>query len=177
MTGDIRGALADAQASIRSNPGQDSGYANRASARKELGDLDGTIADYSQAILLVKDARKRGQYQTQRGIAYQLKGDQDKALADFDQAIAADGRNVVAHISRGTAYFSKGELDPAMSSYRAALKVDPTAWLALFNIGLIHERRGQVAEALRAMRRALPLAPPSMRGRLQATIEAVLKQK
>ena len=64
-----------------------------------------------------------------------------------------------------------------MSSYRAALKVDPTAWLALFNIGLIHERRGQVAEALRAMRRALPLAPPSMRGRLQATIEAVLKQK
>ena len=58
-----------------------------------MGDLDGAIRNYDQAIELnpaVPD------YFNIRGIAYHTKGDYDRAIQDYDQAIKLDPDNAVA---------------------------------------------------------------------------------
>ena len=39
------------------------------------------------------------------------KGDNDRAIQNFDQAIQLDPKDAVAYITRGTAYASKGDND------------------------------------------------------------------
>jgi len=44
--------MADIEQAIRLNPKNAMAYANRATAKEVMGDLDGAIADYSRAIKL-----------------------------------------------------------------------------------------------------------------------------
>ncbi len=76
-----------------------------------------------------------------RGAVYAAKGDLDKAIADFDEAINQDPQNAVAHAERGIAYAEKGHLNKAISGFTEALKIDPKnieannnlAWLRATN--------------------------------------------
>jgi len=43
------------------------------------------------------------------------KGDLDRAVADFDQAIRLDPKNTNAYITRGIAWATEGDLDRAIA--------------------------------------------------------------
>jgi tetratricopeptide (TPR) repeat protein len=60
-----------------------------------------------------------------RGSAYSDKGQLDRAIQDYDQAIMLDPSNAIAHYNRGIAYSAKGQLDPAIRDYDQAIKLDP----------------------------------------------------
>jgi len=62
---------------------------------------------------------------TNRGMAYVYKGDIDKALADFNKAVALDPTYALALVDRGTAYDNKGDHARAIVDFDAALKLDP----------------------------------------------------
>jgi Tfp pilus assembly protein PilF len=60
-----------------------------------------------------------------RGITYRGKGDNDRAIADFTQAIQLDPKSTQAYVNRGFAYDDKGDDDRAIADYSQAIQLDP----------------------------------------------------
>ena len=63
---------------------------------------------------------------TNRGVAYGKKGEVDRAIADFDKAIALDPKLAFAYFNRGVAYEKKGDKEQAIADFRKALEIDPS---------------------------------------------------
>ena len=68
-----------------------------------------------------------------RGIAYATKGDLDRAIADFSEAIRLDPKDAHAYNNRGSAYENKGDHDRAITDYDEAIRLDPKYALAYNN--------------------------------------------
>jgi tetratricopeptide (TPR) repeat protein len=60
-----------------------------------------------------------------RGNSFLRRGENDKAIADYGQAIRLDPRFVDAYRNRGAAYFNQGAYDKALADYEAAIRLDP----------------------------------------------------
>ncbi|PWT85862.1 MAG: hypothetical protein C5B56_13360 [Proteobacteria bacterium] len=83
-----------------------------------------------------------------RGISYQAKGDHDRAIADFDQALKLRPNEPDALVNRGRSYEAKGDHDRAITDYEQVLKVRPGNLDALFNRGLSYEAKGDHDRAI-----------------------------
>src|ERR1700730_5666254 len=60
-----------------------------------------------------------------RGLAWQRKGDRDRAIADFTDAIRLDPNNALAYNNRGLAWNEKGDHDRAIADLTQAIRIDP----------------------------------------------------
>jgi tetratricopeptide (TPR) repeat protein len=60
-----------------------------------------------------------------RGTAYMIKGDNDQAIKDLDEAVRLNPSDADAFFSRGGAYFKKGDYDRAMADYDQANWLNP----------------------------------------------------
>ena len=56
-----------------------------------------------------------------RGTAHWHKGDNDRAIADFDQAIKLDPKNGSAYSNRGFAHYDKRDYDRAITDFDQAM--------------------------------------------------------
>jgi tetratricopeptide (TPR) repeat protein len=72
-----------------------------------------------------------------RGVAYAYKGDNDRAIADFNQAIRLDPKSALTFKNRGDAYTNKGGYDRAIADYSEAIRLDPNNALAFCNRGRV----------------------------------------
>ena len=52
-----------------------------------------------------------------RAVVYGRKGEHDKAIADYNQAIRLDPKYTLAYYNRGVVYAIKGEYDKAIADY------------------------------------------------------------
>ena len=81
---------------------------------------------------VIKAGREKGEKLAEafnnRGIAYRLKGDHERAIADYSQAIKLNAKFAAAHNNRGVAYDHRGEYDRAIADYDQALKLAPSAY-------------------------------------------------
>ena len=59
-----------------------------------------------------------------RGIAWSEKKQYDKAIADYNKALAVDPNNADFYLNRGNAHEKNGEYDKAIADYNKALAVD-----------------------------------------------------
>jgi tetratricopeptide (TPR) repeat protein len=84
-------------------------------------------------------------------------GDLEGAIAQFEQAIAADPSLALAHYNLGTAHRARGYLDEAIAAYRQAIALAPNYPEAHQNLGVALFKLGQMPEALQAFRRAIDL--------------------
>ena len=91
-----------------------------------------------------------------RGYAYQAKGNRDKAIADYTEAIRLDPKDSVAHCDRGRAYGSKGEYDKAIADCTEAIRLDPKYADAYCSRGCAYGRKGgydkEIADCTEAIR-------------------------
>src|SRR5215471_3757640 len=94
-----------------------------------------------------------------RGNAYQRKGDNDRAIADYDQAIRLDPKNAASYANRGGAYLGKGDNDRAMADYDQAIKLDPKEPAAWNNRCWLRTTIGQLEGALADCNESLRLKP------------------
>src|SRR6516225_5399647 len=75
---------------------------------------------------------------TNRGIAYDDRGDGDRAIADYDQAIRLNPNFADAYNNRGIAYRAKGQPDRAIADYDQAIRLNPNFAMAFYNRGIAY---------------------------------------
>jgi tetratricopeptide (TPR) repeat protein len=86
---------------------------------------------------------------TNRGSAYDDKRDEDRAIADHDQAIKIDPTLDLAFNNRANAYGRKGEIDRAIADYDEAIRLNPRFSAAFNNRGTTY--RDDKRNAIRAI--------------------------
>jgi tetratricopeptide (TPR) repeat protein len=94
----------------------------RGLAKEGLGNLEGAIADYTEAIKLDPNyclARNN------RGTAKYNLGDLEDASADYTKVIELDPNNIAAYINRGLAKARLNNLEEAIADFTKAIKLDP----------------------------------------------------
>jgi tetratricopeptide (TPR) repeat protein len=77
-----------------------------------------------------------------RGLAYYDKGDDDRAIAEYNEAIRLDPQSAQAYSSRGLAYDHKGDLGRAEPDYSEAIRLDPKYAQAYFHRGNAYYQKG-----------------------------------
>ena len=83
----------------------------------------------------------------ERGKAYLRKGDNDRAIADFDRAIQLDPESANTYNDRGAAYAMKGDYDRAIADLDKAIQLNPRVKNAHYNRGLAYKKKGDEARA------------------------------
>ena len=91
-----------------------------------------------------------------RGVAYRVKGDLERAIQDYGQAIKLNGKLAAAYNNRGVAYDRKGEYDRALPDYEQAVKLKPSAE-SYFNRGNAYLALAQYDHAIDDFTQALRL--------------------
>ena len=75
-------------------------------------------------MIRLKPDEAAGAY-TERGVTYYNKGDIDKAIEDYNAAIALDPGFAEAYTHRGQSYHDRGEIDKAITDYNKAIELNP----------------------------------------------------
>ncbi|NET57562.1 MAG: tetratricopeptide repeat protein, partial [Symploca sp. SIO2E6] len=135
--------------------------------RYEAEDYDGAIARLTKALEFVPDAEQTiVQEDTAidvlyfyRGGAYYSKEELDKAIADYNQALKINPKDVEVYINRGNAYYQKGELDKAIADYNLALKINPEFAKAYYNRGIAYYQKGELDKAIADYTQAIKFHP------------------
>jgi len=97
-----------------------------------------------------------------RGEAYFRKGDYDRAIFDYDQALSIDPNYKTAYYlyeNRGTAYLMKGDYERAIADYHQALRINPNDANAYYNRGTAYFNKGDFEEAISDFNKALEINP------------------
>ena len=78
-----------------------------------------------------------------RGEAYWKKGEHDRAITDYDEAIKINPKFAMPYNNRGVVYGAKGEFDRAILDYDTAIKLFPKLAGAYYNRGLAYAKKGE----------------------------------
>jgi tetratricopeptide (TPR) repeat protein len=121
---------------------------------------DELIQQYTR---IIQENPKNAYAYTQRGTQYGLKGDTDKALADFDHAIRLDAKSWIAFYSRGVVY-SKMKPTPshvrhAIDDFLKSIEISPNSADSHSALGAEYEVAGELEKAIRELDLAISLSP------------------
>jgi tetratricopeptide (TPR) repeat protein len=82
-----------------------------------------------------------------RGVAWQKKGDYDRAITDYTKAIEINPGDALAYYNRGNAYQGKGQYERAISDYNKAIELNPKFAEAYVNLGGAYLGKGLYDQA------------------------------
>ena len=83
-----------------------------------------------------------------RGLTLDVKGEFDRALADFDRAIALEPNNAKYYDNRGNIWRDSGRFDRAVEDYDKAIALSPGFAFAYYNRAQAHYLAGRFSQAL-----------------------------
>src|SRR4051812_20839851 len=152
-------ALKDYTEAIRIDPKAVGSLLNRSHIYNQRHHYDRAIADANQAFEGgLSDYGKKVGY-GERGYAYQAKGDNDRAIADYTDSIQLNANNNVALTARGNAYLAKGDLDRAIADYDQVIALDPKYAIAYYNRSLAYRAKGDLDRVIADCSQAIALYP------------------
>jgi tetratricopeptide (TPR) repeat protein len=88
-------------------------------------------------------------------------GQNNRAIAELNQAVELDSKNAQAYFYRGQAYGRMEDYDHAIADFSHALLLDPQDEQILFNCGYSYEGKGDFKDALATYTRAVTSHPKS----------------
>jgi tetratricopeptide (TPR) repeat protein len=94
-----------------------------------------------------------------RGNAYDDKGQFDRAIEDYDQAVTINPRDADAFNSRGTTHSAMGRYDLAILDYDEAIRLNPSSTVALNNRCFARALSSRVEQALADCNESLRIKP------------------
>ena len=94
-----------------------------------------------------------------RGSALRAKGEQDRAIADYTEAIRLDPKLREAYNNRGLAWRSKGDTERAVADFTQAIRIDPKYAMAYSNRAETFRLAGDYDRALPDFNEAIRLNP------------------
>ncbi len=133
-------AIADYTQAIRLEPKNWRFHARRAEAYRIKGAFDLALQDYKNAFDAAPDAANLPELYNARGLVWRDKGDYERALLDFGEAILRNPNYSFPYINRGDIWFLKKDIAKALADFNKALAITPhviayayrgRAWLAL----------------------------------------------
>ncbi|MBI3723722.1 tetratricopeptide repeat protein, partial [bacterium] len=129
---------------------------DRGLLRREKGDLEGAISDFTRALEL--DPRSASVW-SNRANTRAAKRDLEGAIADYGKAIEIDPSFATAWNNRGGARQKKRDLEGAISDYGKALELDPRDPSAWSNRGGARQVAGDLEGAISDLTRAIEIDP------------------
>ena len=146
--GDWAGALAAYDRLVSFNPNNAGSYYARATAKKQHGDFEAAMTDFTKAAEL----RRSGVSYVEIGNFRKAQGDAAGAMAEYDRAIAILDKQIsgreppidrldLLYYQRGYTKELKGDLDGAVSDYNQAITIKPTYEAGAFS------RRGDIKKS------------------------------
>jgi lipoprotein NlpI len=94
-----------------------------------------------------------------RGVTYSAKGDLDRAIADFDDAIRLNPKDKEAVSNRGNAYRTKGDFGRAIVDYDQLVQLDAKNARAYFHRARFYWQIGSLTKSLTDLDQAIQLNP------------------
>ncbi|MHB8652452.1 MAG: tetratricopeptide repeat protein [Terriglobia bacterium] len=95
------------------------------------------------------------------GCELAFKGDWDRAIAEYHEALRLNPGNDSAHNNLGVALGVKGDLDGAIAEYREALRLNPNRKYSRLNLCCALENKGDLDGAIAEYRTVIRLQPAS----------------
>ena len=136
------------------------GYSAAADQCDSALDPEAAIADCSRSI---KSGKPKGRdlaaYYNNRAVAYRARGDNDRAIADLNEAIRLDPKLAMAFNNRGNAYNAKGDNDRAIADFNETIRLDPKLARAFQNRGSTYHDKGDNDRAIVDYNEAIRLEP------------------
>lgn len=117
--------------------------------------VDKKIEFYSE---LLKISPKEIEAYNNIGVAYSEKGDDDKAIESFNQAIKLKP-DAVLYSNRGASYINKEDYDKAIESFDQAIKLDSDFADAYYNRGIVYAYKEDTENSIKDINRAIELDP------------------
>ena len=120
---------------------------------------DEAIAVFTKIIRLEKAPERKANAYNERGNAYSLKEAYDRAIADFDKAIALNPQAAAAYRHRGLAYLAKRNHGHAIADFDKAIALNPQATAAYSDRGLAYLAKRNHGHAIADCDKAIALNP------------------
>jgi tetratricopeptide (TPR) repeat protein len=127
-SGDAKGAIAIFDRLALKYPRNSLIFYARGLTYFNLTSYDNAIADISKAIELAPNVSP---YYSNRGAAFQRRGNLDLARADYDRALAIDATNLDALILRGQYHALRNDFESAISDAKRRLSMRPDDPIAI----------------------------------------------
>ena len=148
-----------AEQMIQLQPNLPFGYEQLGSAALIQNDYSKAIVYFQKAIELAPDSPDSEDAYYKQGLAHEGKGEPDRAIDDYSNAIKLNPRLVEAYNNRGIIYSSKGELDRAIGDYNQAIKLRPQFADGYNNRGNAYFSKGDYERAIDDFGKAIELDP------------------
>jgi tetratricopeptide (TPR) repeat protein len=124
---------------------------------EDVATVDQRIEGCSAVIKAGRDkSEKLAEAFNNRGVAHRLKGEYDRAIQDYSQAIKLDAKFALAFNNRGVAHDKKGDYDRAIQDYEQSIKLKPSPEAHL-NRGNAYLGKGQYDHAIDDYNQAIKL--------------------
>ena len=134
-------------------------YNQRGNAYRQMEQYALCINDYTQAIQYAASPAERATYYANRGAAYALQGDIQRALDDFGQAIAQNPDFARAYESRAALYAQLGNYAQAIADYTTFLNLKPDTPTGFVQRAQAYANAGDLQAAIRDYTQAIALQP------------------
>jgi tetratricopeptide (TPR) repeat protein/S1-C subfamily serine protease len=131
-------------------------YLNQGIVRNDLGDKQGAIDDFNQAIKFNPNLALA--YYNRGIVRYEL-GDKQGAIDDFNQAIKFNPNLAEAYYNRGIVRYELGDKPGAIDDFNQAIKFNPNLALAYYNRGIVRYELGDKQGAIDDFNQAIKINP------------------
>jgi Flp pilus assembly protein TadD len=120
---------------------------------REAGEVDRALVAFSDSI----DAEPSADAYNNRGIVHYQKGDKERAIADYSEAVRLNPQHGEAFNNRAWTYYKSGQMQTALSDADRAVRLLPGESYTWDTRGHIYESLGNRDAAIRDYRKAISL--------------------
>ncbi len=97
-----------------------------------------------------------------KGLSYDLKGQWDNAIDEYNKIIKINPRYAEAYYNRGLTYGKKGQFDQAIADFTKAIEINPRDAGAYNNRGNAYFYKGQYVKSVSDWTKAIVINPSSL---------------
>jgi tetratricopeptide (TPR) repeat protein len=139
----------------------------------EQEDWQGAIADFSDALRLNPNLIEA---YNNRGTAYSIIGQNEKAIVDYNEAIRLKPTDPEAYYNRGVTYREIKDYPKAIADFSQSIRLSPKDAVSYFNRGVIFQQLGDKPKAIADFKQAAELFEKQGKKEEAKDIRAIIQQ-